>query len=56
MSEGDKFALPKGGRMPTPLEDQAPKTYKEAMDGEFAWIWEPAFAKEMNNYQVVHNT
>ena len=55
VSEGDRITLPKGGRLPT-LEDKAPKTYKEAMDGEFAWIWGPAFAKEMNNHQVVHNT
>ena len=55
VSDGDRITLPKGGRLPT-LEDKAPKTYKEAMDGEFAWIWKPAFTKKMNNHQVVHNT
>lgn len=47
--------VPAGKRIPT-LDDPPPRTYNEAMEGEFGWLWRPAVVKEINNHTVVHHT
>ena len=49
------ITLPAGKRLPT-LDDPLPRTYNEAMEGEFGWLWRPAAVKEINNHTVVHHT
>ena len=49
------IAVPAGKRLPT-LDDAPPRTYNEAVEGEFGWLWRPATVKEINNHTVVHHT